>query len=178
MQLEVNAIKLQSALRGIIALSSFAKKVKDDTANPCLLTAENGKLVLEAANYGLYIKQTLDAEVDKEGSIGISASMLSRCTAQGTIKIKYNEKSKSVSVSSAPHRYRIKELKLAEELVTTGRPSKARLKSQYLSSLTVDDFKTLISTISFKPGLKEETLRVQMEFKKKKGKSIITALSQ
>lgn len=169
MQFETDASQFNAALRAIIALSSFAKKVKDDTANPCLLTAEKGKVTIEAANYGLYIKQTVEADVQKEGSVGVSASVVNRCLTKNKLKINYTGKSSVVSLTSGTFRYRLKELKTAQELVATGRPNKKRLKSRYFATLSADTFRTLLNTISFKPGLKDESLRVQLEFLKKKG---------
>jgi len=170
MQFEANADEFHSALRAIIALSSFAKKVKDDTANPCLLTAKDDYVVLEAANYGLYIKQIVKARVKQEGSVGISASVAARCLIKETVKLNYTGKSSTISITSKSYRYRIKELKKAEELVNTGRPNKNRLKSKYFAVVTADTFGTLLSTISFKPGVKDEALRVQLEITKKKNK--------
>ena len=174
MHFEVNAKKLNQALKSIVALGSFVKTTKSDDANPCLVTAKDDVITIEAADYGFYVKHTLEAAVKKGGTFGVSAMVLSRCRFSETMTLKKGTKRNTVQVSSGSFRYVINELPKAENLITTGIPSRKSLRVKYLASMAADTFKTLIGTTSFKPGLKEESLRVQMEFQKKRKAGSVT----
>jgi DNA polymerase III sliding clamp (beta) subunit (PCNA family) len=163
MKFKTKSTPLKRAAASLKAISAFSKN-KDDQENPCLITATADGLILESANFGVYVKHVLEAEVEKEGEFGVSASVLEKGITGTDLTVERVTGRKpedcGLLLRSSRTKHLIGEFKKAQNTVHVGRPRTK--KNRFTAKIPVEFLAELARTVAFKPGLKEESLRVQL----------------
>lgn len=160
MKVEVNAPLLCAAGRSIMALAGFPGADKKEKANThCLLTAEGDKLVVEAADLGIYIKHIIPATVSSPGTAAINAGMLNKIRSQNLVSlVTKDKKAKSILIQYGATKSEIDMPDKVEEAITTSRPSAG---TKVNASIQIELMRESLKAVTFKPGLKEESVRLQ-----------------
>lgn len=168
MRIKTDVNEFKQAMSSAVALSAFSKNT-DESSTPCLLSADpdNGTILVEAAAYGLYLSYTLPGEIEEGGKVHFSSGPFSKCRGTGAYTI-YTQRSKKgkkkdtqIIVQSKTARYSSSVLAKNVGFVESSRPDAA--KAQPVARLELANFKDMIGTVSFRPGLKEESLRIQLK---------------
>jgi hypothetical protein len=165
MKAKVDAVLLKSAGRSIVALSNFpGSDKKDKSPINCLITAKGEKVTVEASGLGIYVKHVIPAEVANEGVASISAATLTKLRSADFLEMQ----TKGKNALALKHKSTRSEIEMPDgvtDQVKGGKPKKG--SSTICAVVPVELLKESMKAISFKPGLKEETLRLQVACGKK-----------
>lgn len=171
MKTEVKATELKSALKSMMALQYFGKERSvDERSSGCLMTVtEDDELVLESASSGAYLRRRLAAKTLQPGSAGIDAAKVLQQNLAG-----------DVSLDARNGMLNMVYRKTAKGTL----PISQDVEQSIIDSRPVDDFKKLaqipyhllneaVSIITYPPGIKEETISVQLRVRKGKKGAIL-----
>lgn len=160
MKVKVDAPLLNAAGRSIMALAGFPGSDKKEKANThCLLTAEGDKLIVEAADLGIYIKHILPATVVSAGTAAINAGILNKIRSLDFVSLTTKgKKAKSLLVRYGSTKSEIDMPDKVEESIVNSRPSGG---SKINAQIPIELMKESLKAVTFKPGLKEESVRLQ-----------------
>lgn len=160
MKAKVDCGLLRGAGRSVMALGAFpGGDKKENQAIACLLTAKKKALIVESAGLGVYIKHTIPASVKKDGVAAIQASKLDKVTGNGSVEI--SKKSNAITLQYGSTKGTIEEPAKVEKTVEDGRPKETKVVEH--ATVPIRLLKQALQTVSFKPGLKEESIRLQIQ---------------
>ena len=171
----VDAQELRAALKAASVIASFSGGKEEGTTEafvPCLLTARKKLLIVEAADYGIYLKFKLPADVQKEGEASVSANLLARCAGDSSFLLTVDPKTSTLLVKTKTTKYSIQQIPAAKESVVANRPDLKKNKVTEAITLPFALLKQAVATVSFKPGLREEMLRIQLKVSKTKKEKV------
>jgi len=120
-------------------------------------------LYVEGAHMGAYVKKTLKATPLREGRFGARLKELSKCKFTGDVTLDYNEEASKLRATAKRSRFDIPAEQGAVDATEDSRPTdKGELQAILPAKLMVD----AVSAVTFKPGLKQEDLRMQFSITK------------
>jgi hypothetical protein len=181
MRVKIDSGQLKRAAKAVVSLNSFAKEKKseatvDKDTFPCMLTARKGKLSVEGTIFGLYLRYDLDAEVKQEGRFGAVAAPLKNLPENETLELsrvsstegkgKEKVQTSKLRIKLRTSNYILSEHTQAEEIVSSGRLYDRKQIKKHQATLPFSVLKEAVSSVTFKPGLPTETLRLQIAIKK------------
>lgn len=166
MKFKVDGALLRNAGSSILALGGFpGGDKKENQAVSCLLTARKKRVLVEAAGLGIYIKHTLPAVVASEGDVAIFASKIDKISTTGSVEVSSKgEKKVVVVLRYGSTKGEVESPANVKNAITNGRPNAK--KEQVHATIPVQTLKDALHAVSFKPGLKEESLRLQLRASK------------
>jgi len=153
---------LKSALNSIEALQNMGVDNSSDSLR-CVFSLENDVLCIESAHMGAYVKKILKATPLREGKFGTGLKELTKCKFTGDVTLDYSEEAGKLRATSKNSRFDLPGEQGAVEATEDSRPTeKGEIHALVPSELMVN----AVTAVTFKPGLKQEDLRMQFSITK------------
>jgi len=157
MKCKISRTDLKSALNSIEALQNMGVDSPSDNLK-CVFSLEKDVLYIEGAHMGAYVKKTIKATPLREGKFGTGLKELSKYKFTGDVTLDYSEEESRLRATSNRSKFDVPGEQGAVEAITDARPiEKGELHAVVPSELMVN----AVSAVTFKPGLKQEDLRMQ-----------------
>lgn len=162
MKCKISRKDLKSAINSIEALQNMGVDSSSDNLK-CVFSLDKDTLYIEGAHMGAYIRKTLKAVPLREGKFGAGLKELSKCKFTGDVTLDYNQEASKLRATAKRSRFDIPGEQGAIEATEDSRPTeKGNLHVILPAALMVD----AVSAVTFKPGLKQEDLRMQFSITK------------
>ncbi len=162
MKCKISRKDLKSALNSIEALQNMGVDSSNDNLK-CVFSLEKDTLYIEGAHMGAYVKKTIRATPLREGKFGAGLKELSKCKFSGDVTLDYNQEASKLRATAKRSRFDIPGEQGAIEATEDSRPTeRGDIHAIVPAQLMVD----AVSAVTFKPGLKQEDLRMQFSITK------------